>query len=448
MERVIQIRVRASDHTVPAQAPSESPSDRLCLMCSKHGEKTCNQCHEAAYCSPECQKKDWKAHKHVCQTFAQFANSARPSKHYVRSLIFPADSKVPRWIWLRAKDNCIKAHAMTEHIGDLGDEDNLLVTNMHGDLAVECKGMAALSNQSQRQPNESVLALGKLGQLHIWPGPILIVGFLRDDDASVDKADGCVPSIMSDLNMRDYRNAIDGFLVNGMNPCVAEPSRFPYEKLLAVKMTCLGERMILATSMKPIETCIIPVRVPLNCAQWACAFPFMLGLPWVCRVLTPDCWDDPDRIKNSVMDNVEANLLSARFLFGYGDAGLKIHCAREPGTVFIMDMYGQPIHQAHIRALSVYLKQNAEIKFENKDPWVGRAEDGTSARPRFDREHFEEFWVRLKGFPWGDDTVNENTPSPYDRSLEPLIDNPILVSQAEMSMFGKVLLNDEPVQFI
>ncbi|KAI0354489.1 hypothetical protein OH77DRAFT_505313 [Trametes cingulata] len=39
-----------------------------CAICGKRGGMRCAQCQSAAYCSPECQKLDWPAHKPVCRS--------------------------------------------------------------------------------------------------------------------------------------------------------------------------------------------------------------------------------------------------------------------------------------------------------------------------------------------------------------------------------------------
>jgi len=39
----------------------------LCEFCSAFSATKCSACKKAFYCSPECQKNDWKAHKETCQ---------------------------------------------------------------------------------------------------------------------------------------------------------------------------------------------------------------------------------------------------------------------------------------------------------------------------------------------------------------------------------------------
>merc|ERR1719235_1821658 len=46
--------------------------------CSKPGLLQCSQCGQKAYCSVECQQKDWPAHKAECKRIAA-ARSANPA---------------------------------------------------------------------------------------------------------------------------------------------------------------------------------------------------------------------------------------------------------------------------------------------------------------------------------------------------------------------------------
>ncbi|KAJ1338082.1 zinc finger MYND domain-containing protein [Microdochium nivale] len=469
----IRIRVHEQDDFVLTRPPSEHPLDRLCLLCPKRGTETCKQCNQAAYCSAACQKKDWKTHKHVCKDFAGFTEALRPSKHHVRALVFPADSDTPHWAWVKTRHDAITADTLCEHIGEFHEPQDITVLNLHAELSSQGRGLTALCNHMQRNTNLSIIALGKPGQLHVWPGPVLIVGHLVKENEALDAASSTRPALLSDLNMRDYRNAIDGLLVDLSNPCVADPSRYHRPKLLAFIMTCVGERVILGTaiSTKTMEKCIVPAQPSHGSAQWACALPFMLGLPWVCRVLSPDCFFAPEVVRDSFMDNPEAILLAARFVFrheagtelpcnnhdyggstGGGDHhhyhrdNLSVHCVLRPGTVLIMDMYGQPIHADHVRAVSAFLRNNQELVLHKRNRGKGSAHDSTDTLSAFDRAHFELFWTRLKARPWQDLEIARGAPGPYERSLETLKDDPINVDPRERAMLGRVVVWDEPVR--
>ncbi|TCD70546.1 hypothetical protein EIP91_002892, partial [Steccherinum ochraceum] len=43
-----------------------SQEDCLCDICGDVGLNLCARCNERVYCSTECQRRDWKAHKPFC----------------------------------------------------------------------------------------------------------------------------------------------------------------------------------------------------------------------------------------------------------------------------------------------------------------------------------------------------------------------------------------------
>jgi hypothetical protein len=44
------------------------PEKRRCRVCRKKGVKACSGCQKVRYCSPKCQKEDWKNHKPACKS--------------------------------------------------------------------------------------------------------------------------------------------------------------------------------------------------------------------------------------------------------------------------------------------------------------------------------------------------------------------------------------------
>eukprot|EP00798_Chlamydomonas_sp_ICE-L_P020078 gene20078-26794_t len=67
----------------------------VCFVCRTHvgrgNLKKCAGCHRVAYCSKECQKADWKAHKPVCRTLQQIQEEdsvVHPECHNVSRGVF------------------------------------------------------------------------------------------------------------------------------------------------------------------------------------------------------------------------------------------------------------------------------------------------------------------------------------------------------------------------
>jgi hypothetical protein len=48
--------------------------------CDQIGTKGCSACLKEVYCSGECQKDDWKAHKMMCKLIQQMSDAQQPLK--------------------------------------------------------------------------------------------------------------------------------------------------------------------------------------------------------------------------------------------------------------------------------------------------------------------------------------------------------------------------------
>lgn len=62
-----------ADHTLDVMRTTDRFADmKTCcnVTCTADGIKRCGRCRDAYYCSPECQKNDWLAHRRVCRKVA------------------------------------------------------------------------------------------------------------------------------------------------------------------------------------------------------------------------------------------------------------------------------------------------------------------------------------------------------------------------------------------
>jgi hypothetical protein len=82
--------------------PASGAKVHACFVCKQLTEQRCSTCHNAHYCSALCQKKDWKMHKLLCNSFAHL--EPRPGPTFFRSIIFPGDEPLPRFLWVRYGD--------------------------------------------------------------------------------------------------------------------------------------------------------------------------------------------------------------------------------------------------------------------------------------------------------------------------------------------------------
>lgn len=79
------------------------PPPSSCPCCENVGTKLCTGCKDVRYCGAECQKKDWKIHKHLCKSVANFAD--RPKEGMRRVVYFPPDSDKPLLKWAKVVDH-------------------------------------------------------------------------------------------------------------------------------------------------------------------------------------------------------------------------------------------------------------------------------------------------------------------------------------------------------
>src|SRR5437762_10992722 len=83
---------------------STSNSER-CTICILPGTKACTGCNSARYCSVECRDTDWQTHKLLCRSFKDFltpSSSQDENTKFKRAILFPSDSEVPRFVWLKS----------------------------------------------------------------------------------------------------------------------------------------------------------------------------------------------------------------------------------------------------------------------------------------------------------------------------------------------------------
>ncbi|KAJ7615730.1 hypothetical protein DFH06DRAFT_111827 [Mycena polygramma] len=59
-------------------------ADSLCI-CSKPATNRCSACKTVGYCSQECQRRDWKAHKIQCKIASQNGPRAQTARAQVGS---------------------------------------------------------------------------------------------------------------------------------------------------------------------------------------------------------------------------------------------------------------------------------------------------------------------------------------------------------------------------
>lgn len=73
----------------------------VCTICNAPGAKSCSSCHSSAYCSPTCQRADWRIHKTVCLTLKDMP--PRPTPSHKLGILFPVEVRTPQLIWYESE---------------------------------------------------------------------------------------------------------------------------------------------------------------------------------------------------------------------------------------------------------------------------------------------------------------------------------------------------------
>uniref|UniRef100_A0A8C4UH98 Tudor domain containing 1 n=2 Tax=Falco tinnunculus TaxID=100819 RepID=A0A8C4UH98_FALTI len=86
---------------------SSSPQMRTCHCCSLFGSLRCSQCKQVHYCSVDCQKKDWAAHRVVCEPLKQNVSNNNGGK-------LPAETN--KGVYLKGNSTSLESLGTEKHV--------------------------------------------------------------------------------------------------------------------------------------------------------------------------------------------------------------------------------------------------------------------------------------------------------------------------------------------
>ncbi|KAF5647856.1 uncharacterized protein FTJAE_1539 [Fusarium tjaetaba] len=213
-----------------------------CIACQKPGSLRCSGCHDAEYCSADCQHSDWDVHKLVCRKLSSFCSEPRPSKEHFRVLIFPYQASSPEFCWGVFKKHEYDAHELEimhstidswraatkgQYYGS--DDSNLIIRALSRDTATQGKTLGHAVKTASWKPsnkskshlsgfNETVLALaGPLSRR--FYGPLVSFAYNVDNQFYFET--------MDDISAADFGALIDVFHNSDWNPIVGRVERYP-----------------------------------------------------------------------------------------------------------------------------------------------------------------------------------------------------------------------------
>lgn len=425
------IRIPKNDELLARQPRSSL----LCTVCPQPGHLICSACQVMRYCSEACQREDISTHKFFCKSFDHFTDNKRPSPRHVRAILFPENRKKLQWTWVLRNDD---GTAMSlSHMYEGLPTDGL--TQMTPVMYMSCTTKRVpqqwlfslcldqlTRGENASSINQSVLNLGPPGHLHTYWGPILVVAGMPELAPSAEYPDYPMVARLKDVSMADTWFVIEAVLYGDHNsPCVVNVPRYPYKSIPALKMNCIGDRVRfhpdenVKSDKATYESVIAPNKDPLELMrQYPCILPFLLGLPWLCR-LVPNCFDLYEVRKNGpfvwLLYNPELGCIhsclkqhASRVLSVPGPPvgpkqPLNIEKIQVPGTVMLIHVFGEPIRMEHVKIFNIFL-DCADL-----DHWYV---PGTGYKT-FNKDLFRKFWDDEKAKNNVPGVDLSNVPSPY-----------------------------------
>lgn len=367
----------------------ELTTERLCTICPKSGDLRCSVC-GLRYCSVSCQQNDRFTHKFFCKSFDRFTNDKRPSPHHIRAILFPEDKKNPEWTWvLRSED---RVSLCLSHLREKLPTDvvSTFQSKMFWDKRTGRKPQHWLSrftldqsntgNHEFTSINKSALNVGPPGHLQTYWGPILVVAGKPHKLGHQHGPD--MVFIIEDLELVDVCQVFADMLYGDeKNPCMVNVPPYSFNTLPALKMNCFGDRVRFHPDKGPNSNAAIFEAVTVSnreirseTEQWPSLLAFMLGLPWLCRLVynSRDLWEcDPDgRYKPDpvAVANNELGLLhislkrrdqehqrpDTRGPTALQTPRIVAHPMPHYGSLILMHMYGQRIRPEHVKLANLF----------------------------------------------------------------------------------------------
>lgn len=402
-------------------------SARICIMCNKNGPQKCGACHDAEYCSTDCQRADWSMHKLVCKKFINLPTESRPSEKHFRVILFPYQASQPEfcWAYLNEEGELVVSHSSiddwkTEKRGryEKSEKDPLIIHALSRDYAMEGKvlghGIRIASWQPAKGPighlegfNETIVSLaGPLSSRSYGP----LVAFAYNLDSKFNHES------MDDMSTNDFRHLVDFFHNSAWNPTIGQVDRYPKKAISGLFIPDpnipaeAGDRKLaicqIVRTHQPVMSCTIAATLNFNQTCWHAmckpetspikqmcpkgsmwhAFllgPLLLGLPWVGRnVMVTDVHDQGNR--RSVPDSRRWEYSYSRLLcqgVRLGHRCITIDVLPKSDGIIVFNAFGTKMNPLYLIAY---------------DEFIYRNQQSDQSQRVCTKEKFLEFWIELK----------------------------------------------------
>lgn len=414
----IEIRDRVSGN--PSR---EFTTELLCTVCPQPGDLRCSVC-GICYCSADCKELDRCTHEFFCKSLDGFTNEKHPSHHHVRAILFPEDKNDPEWTWVQRSEDRASICLPQLHEKLPTDDVSTVRFKTYRDKKTSRMPHHWLNQFNLFQTNrgnqfssinKSVLNLGPPGHLQTFWGPIVVVAGKKEPRSSGPLQGPEMDFYAEDLEMVDVWQAFQEILYgDDKTPCVVNVPRYPLNSLPALKINCFGDRVRFHPDKDPnsnaaiYEAVTVPNRkIHSETEQWPSLIAFMLGLPWLCRLVhnSLDLWDrDPDGSYNPdpvALANDELGLLSitVKRYNPEDQPGTQAPTARQSphiaayptqhyGSLILVNMYGGRIRPEHVRLANLFAEENGFAGRLHRQELLWSGEINVT--------HFERYWDEKK----------------------------------------------------
>ncbi|KAI5847021.1 hypothetical protein DFP73DRAFT_543806 [Morchella snyderi] len=338
-------------------------------MCDSKTSQRCKSCSCSAYCSKDCQKADWPVHKILCAEFQKFSTPPEGGT-FGRGILFPDDSKAPRFVWVPTKwtvgvdDGIGFEKPEFEKFGvstrsSLITGNNLRSRNLQNKLHVHYRD-TFLIDESKLNQSIVVVTGGTAG--HKWGGPLLA---MKLPGLSID------PRRYRDIDTVDFRDVVD-FICSYPDHNLSDMSLVkkptanvrPHRQYTGVRINCRSDQDIGGRpKFEPIK---LPIDHPVFQAPVS-SISKCIELP--IRIVR--CTPGETSRKSTSREGYNATNQAATFLHlvadsnssQWGWAPMEWQCPA--GSVIVVHGDAKPILPQHIEALCHFCQYVLQPLFED-----------------------------------------------------------------------------------
>lgn len=366
---IILVRYYEANLIVLPTMQSTQTSEQQCTMCGSKTSQRCKGCNCSAYCSKDCQKADWPVHKILCAEFQKFSKPPEGGT-FKRGILFPDDSKTPRFVWVPTK-------WIVDEDDGIGFENpefkkfgvsacsswitgnNLRSRHLQNKLHVHYRDTFLIDGSKL---NQSIVAVTRGTAGHEWGGPLLA---MKLPGLSID------PRHYIDINTVDFRDVVDFFCsypnhnLSDMS-LVKKPAANvrPTEQFSGVRINCRSDQDIGARpKFEPIK---LPINHPVFRAPVS-SISKRIELP----IRISRCLPGETSLKNTNREEYNASNQAATFLQLVADPNSSqwgwapFEWQSPAGSVIVVREDRKPILPQHIEALCHFCQYVLQPLFED-----------------------------------------------------------------------------------